>query len=86
MPGARMIHRAPNTTSTIISKSIVKKWWVNELSGEQCDTKRVLIILRSHVECDTLMLDDQSLSDTIPTNEVKNNTSYIEHEATVSKN
>ena len=40
---------------------------------------------RSHVECDTLILDEQSYSDTIPNNEVKNNTSYIEHEATVSK-
>ena len=36
-------------------------------------------------ECDTLILDNISKSDTIPTNEVKNNTSYIEHEATVSK-
>ena len=40
---------------------------------------------RSHVECDTLILDNISRSDTIPTNEVNNNTSYIEHEATVSK-
>ena len=40
---------------------------------------------RSHVECDTLILDNLSRSDTIPTNEVKNNNSYIEHEATVSK-
>jgi Fe-S cluster assembly protein SufB len=30
-------------------------------------------------------LDDKSRSDTIPTNEARNNTSYIEHEATVSK-
>ena len=34
---------------------------------------------------DTLILDDISRSDTIPNNEVHNNTSYIEHEATVSK-
>ena len=40
---------------------------------------------RSHVECDTLILDNISRSDTIPTNEVKNNASFIEHEATVSK-
>ena len=32
-----------------------------------------------------MILDDISRSDTIPTNEVKNNSSYIEHEATVSK-
>ena len=40
---------------------------------------------RSHVECDTLILDDISKSDTIPNNDVRNNFSYIEHEATVSK-
>ena len=40
---------------------------------------------KSHVECDTLILDELSRSDTIPTNEIKNSASYIEHEATVSK-
>ena len=82
--GARMIHEASNTTSTIISKSIVKNGGVanyrgtvrHKLGAENC---------RSHVECDTLILDDISQSDTIPNNEVHNNTSYIEHEATVSK-
>ena len=82
--GARMIHEAPNTTSTIISKSVVKNGGVANYRGtvrhkpgaENC---------RSHVECDTLILDDISRSDTIPNNEVHNNTSYIEHEATVSK-
>ena len=82
--GARMIHEAPNTTSTIISKSIVKNGGAANYRGtvrhkpgaENC---------RSHVECDTLILDDISHSDTIPNNEVHNNTSYIEHEATVSK-
>ncbi|MDD3069079.1 MAG: Fe-S cluster assembly protein SufB [Bacilli bacterium] len=82
--GARMIHRAPNTTSTIISKSIVKNGGLTNYRGTVRHEKGAYNS-RSHVECDTLMLDDQSLSDTIPTNEVKNNTSYIEHEATVSK-
>ncbi|HKM09999.1 MAG TPA: Fe-S cluster assembly protein SufB [Bacilli bacterium] len=82
--GARMIHLAPNTTSTIISKSIVKNGGLTNYRGTVRHEKGAYNS-RSHVECDTLMLDDQSLSDTIPTNEVKNNTSYIEHEATVSK-
>jgi Fe-S cluster assembly protein SufB len=82
--GARMIHLAPNTTSTIISKSIVKNGGLTNYRGTVRHEKGAFNS-RSHVECDTLMLDDQSLSDTIPTNEVKNNTSYIEHEATVSK-
>ena len=40
---------------------------------------------KAHVECDTLILDDISRSDTIPTNICNNNTSFLEHEATVSK-
>ena len=40
---------------------------------------------KSHIECDTLILDDESKSDTYPKNEIQNDDSYIEHEATVSK-
>ncbi len=82
--GARMIHRASNTSSTIISKSIVKCGGIANYRGtvrHEHGAKNC----RSHVECDTLILDDISKSDTIPTNEVRNNTSYVEHEATVSK-
>ena len=82
--GARMIHEADNTTSTIISKSIVKGGGVANYRGTVRHHKNAKNC-RSHVECDTLILDEISRSDTIPTNEVKNNTSYIEHEATVSK-
>ena len=82
--GARMIHEASNTTSTIISKSIVKNGGVANYRGtvrHHKDAKNC----RSHVECDTLILDNISKSDTIPNNDVRNNASYIEHEATVSK-
>ena len=82
--GARMIHLASNTSSTIISKSIVKNGGVANYRGTVRHHKNAKNC-RSHVECDTLILDEQSYSDTIPNNEVKNNTSYIEHEATVSK-
>ena len=82
--GARMIHLASNTSSTIISKSIVKNGGVANYRGTVRHHKNALNC-RSHVECDTLILDNSSKSDTIPNNEVKNNTSYIEHEATVSK-
>lgn len=82
--GAKMIHLADNTTSTIISKSIVKRGGVANYRG------RVFIgpnanNSKAHVECDTLILDDISASDTIPSNEINNNTSFLEHEATVSK-
>lgn len=82
--GARMIHEASNTSSTIISKSIVKAGGIANYRGTVRHMKNALNC-RSHVECDTLILDNISRSDTIPTNEVKNNMSFIEHEATVSK-
>lgn len=82
--GAKMIHLAPNTSSTIISKSIGKL-------GGSVDYRGMVKISenahnsRSKVECDTLLIDDISTSDTIPTNIVCNNSSIIEHEASVSK-
>ena len=82
--GARMIHLASNTSSTIISKSIVKNGGVANYRGSVKMMKNALNC-KSHVECDTLILDNISKSDTIPTNMVMNNTSFIEHEATVSK-
>jgi Fe-S cluster assembly protein SufB len=82
--GSRMIHLAPNTSSTIISKSIGKNGGVANYRGTVRFHKNATNS-KSHVECDTLILDNESRSDTIPTNEVKNNSSFIEHEATVSK-
>ena len=82
--GARMIHLAPNTTSTIISKSIVRGGGIANYRGKVMHGKSA-INCKSHVECDTLILDDISKSDTIPTNVMMNNESFIEHEATVSK-
>lgn len=82
--GAKMIHLAPNTTSTIISKSIVKNGGIANYRG-RAYIGPLANNSRAHVECDTLILDNKSASDTIPSNEVNNNTSYLEHEATVSK-
>ncbi len=82
--GARMIHIGKNTSSTIISKSICKNGGVANYRG----TVRILPSAENahaHVECDTLILDDQSRSDTFPKNEIRNSSSFIEHEATVSK-
>lgn len=82
--GARMIHIGKDTSSTIISKSVVHH-------GGKADFRGTVRMLpnasnaKSHVECDTLILDDISSSDTIPNNEIRNDSSYIEHEATVSK-
>lgn len=82
--GAKMIHLAPNTTSQIISKSICRGGGKVNYRGMVRHAPKATNA-KSHVECDTIILDDISTSDTIPTNIVENNTSYIEHEATVSK-
>ena len=82
--GAKMIHLAPYTTSNIISKSIVKRGGVANYRGKVFIAKNAEHS-KSHVECDTLILDDKSASDTIPTNICNNNSSFLEHEATVSK-
>ena len=82
--GARMIHLASDTSSTIISKSIVRNGGVANYRGSVKHMKNAKNC-KSHVECDTLILDEISKSDTIPTNLVQNNSSFIEHEATVSK-
>ncbi|MCQ2741837.1 MAG: Fe-S cluster assembly protein SufB [Bacilli bacterium] len=82
--GARMIHQGKNTSSTIISKSIVRGGGVANYRGT-VRLEKGAENSKAHVECDTLILDDISKSDTIPTNEIKNATSFIEHEATVSK-
>ena len=82
--GAKMIHLAPNTTSQIISKSICRGGGKVNYRGtvrHAASAKNA----KSHIECDTIILDDISTSDTIPTNIVENDSSYIEHEATVSK-
>ena len=82
--GARMIHLAPNTTSEIISKSIAANGGDSTYRGKVKITKAA-INSKSIVKCDTIILDNESRSDTIPTNIVDNDTSNINHEATVSK-
>ena len=82
--GAKMIHLGENSSSTIISKSICRAGGkVNYRGLASCGKKA--LGARAHIECDTLILDDISTSDTIPTNIGKNSDMYIEHEATVSK-
>ena len=82
--GAKMIHLAPNTKSDIISKSIAA-------SGGEATYRGTVHIgknatnSKSNVKCDTILIDNNSKSDTIPKNIVSNNTSILNHEATVSK-
>lgn len=82
--GAKMIHIGKNTKSNIISKSIAQ-------NGGSSDYRGSVIIKEgaensySLVKCDSLILDKDSSSDTYPKNEINNKTSFIEHEATVSR-
>lgn len=82
--GAKVIHAAPYTTSTIISKSISKGGGRTTYRGlVQVDEGAVGV--KCNVRCDALLLDEFSRSDTYPTMNVKEDDVRIEHEATVSK-
>jgi hypothetical protein len=82
--GAKAVHCAPDTSSKIISKSISKdggragyRGLVKVIKGaENC---------RSTVNCDALILDEESRSDTYPYMEIEEDKVTIGHEATVSK-
>jgi len=82
--GSKMIHLAENTSSQIISKSISRNGGKVNYRGLVRHGKKAYNA-KSKVECDTLILDPISTSDTVPTNIMMNNDAIIEHEATVSK-
>ncbi|MBZ5203139.1 Fe-S cluster assembly protein SufB [Planomicrobium chinense] len=82
--GAKMIHLAPNTSSSIVSKSISKQGGKVSYRGI-VHFGRKADGARSNIECDTLIMDNQSTSDTIPYNEILNDNVSLEHEAKVSK-
>ena len=82
--GARMIHLGKNTESNIISKSIARNGGNATYRGKVQINKGASNSF-ANVKCDTLILDELSKSDTIPVNSCFNQSSFIEHEATVSK-
>ena len=82
--GAKMIHLGKNTKSNIVSKSIALNGGVSNYRGTTKITKNATNS-KATIKCDTIILDDKSKSDTIPNNIVSNNSSIVEHEATISK-
>ncbi len=82
--GAKMVHAAPETTSSIVSKSISKDGGRTSYRG-LVKVDEGAYGVRSHVQCDALILDDESRSDTYPYLEVAQHDARIGHEATVSK-
>ena len=82
--GAKMTHMAPHTSSSVVSKSVAR--------GGGRSAYRGLIQVnanahnsQSNVECDALLVDDISRSDTYPYNDIRNDRVTLGHEAKVSK-
>lgn len=82
--GAKMIHLAPHTTSSIVSKSVSRNGGVTNFRDWIHFTPKAENS-RTKIECDTLILDNKSRSDTIPLNINDCDSATIEHEAKVSK-
>jgi Fe-S cluster assembly protein SufB len=82
--GAKMVHAAPHTSSTIISKSVAR-------SGGRTSYRGLIQVQegahhsRSTVKCDALLVDTVSRSDTYPYVDVREDDVSMGHEATVSK-
>ncbi len=82
--GAKMMHLAPNTSSTIVSKSISQQGGIGTYRG-MVHFGRNAHGAKANIECDALLMDDISISDTIPYNEILNDNISLQHEASVSK-
>jgi Fe-S cluster assembly protein SufB len=82
--GGKVIHAAPNTTSLIVSKSISKGTGRSSYRG-LCKVYEGAVGSTSRVECDALLLNDTSRTDTYPYIEIDESQSSIGHEASVSK-
>ena len=82
--GAKMVHLAPNTSSTIVSKSVAR-------GGGRTSYRGLVQVMprathsASTVKCDALLIDTISRSDTYPYVDVRNDDVSMGHEATVSK-
>ena len=82
--GAKVFHMAPHTSSSVVSKSISKDGGCSVYRG------KLFVAPCAHdctasVECDALLLDEKSRTDTIPDINIRNNNVTIVHEAKVGK-
>lgn len=82
--GSKVIHAAPNTTSTIRAKSISKGGGVSTYRGYVSAT-HAAEGAKSSVNCDALLIDDGSVSNTYPTMKVTTDKVDVAHEATVGR-
>jgi len=82
--GTKVYHMAPNTASTVQSKSISKDGGITSYRG-LLHIKKGAKNCKSHVRCDALMVDNISKSNTFPSMDVKEKEVELGHEATVGK-
>jgi Fe-S cluster assembly protein SufB len=83
--GSKIVHAAPYTTSVVTSKSISKSGGVTTYRG-LVKIPKGMVGCRSKVQCDALLMDRDSRSDTFPTIEIEEREGVdVGHEASVSK-
>ena len=82
--GGKVVHAAPRTTSSIVSKSISKGTGRATYRG-LCKVYEGASHAKSNVECDALLINDTSRTDTYPYIEIEERDANVGHEATVSK-
>ena len=82
--GAKVVHAATRTTSTIVSKSISKGTGRPSYRG-LCKVYEGSTASRSNVECDALLINETARTDTYPYIEIEERSANVGHEATVSK-
>ncbi len=82
--GAKMVHAAPHTSSSVVSKSISKDGGRSSYRG-LVEIHEGATGARSNVECDALLLDDTAKTDTYPYIQINEKTAHVGHEASVSK-
>ena len=82
--GWKVIHIWKNTSSNLLSKSLSKWWGISTYRG-LIDIKEWATGAVSKIDCDALLLDNLSVSDTIPQINVMNSDSIVAHEASAWK-
>lgn len=82
--GSKVYHLAPHTKSTITAKSISKDGGITTYRG-YLKVNQGAVGCSSKVQCDALLLDERSVSNTIPTMEIKESDAAVAHEATVGR-
>jgi len=82
--GGKVVHVAPRTTSSIVSKSISRGTGRASYRG-LLKVHKGALHARSNVECDALLINDTSRTDTYPYIEIEEQGANVGHEATVSK-